>query len=127
MPQEYDARPVEVLSLSLWFAFGKERGCPLVVWRNSTQCGIEVRAECDQRPFPIDEGRTQELFPGKIFRLYDFHVFRQVYGVLVVFGMACPEVMVIVPAEEGKDAHEQPVQGAGFEYRVVNQFMKPVD
>ena len=49
------------------------------------------------------------------------------HGVLVVFGMARPEVMVIVPAEEGKDAHEQPVQGAGLEYRVVNQLMKPVD
>ena len=47
--------------------------------------------------------------------------------VFVVFGMAGPEMMVVVPAEEGENAQEEAVEPAGFEIRVVDQLVKAVD
>ena len=48
-------------------------------------------------------------------------------GVLVVLGMASPEVVVVVPAEEGENSKEKAVEPPGFEYRVVDQLVKAVD
>ena len=45
----------------------------------------------------------------------------------MVFGVACPEVMVIVPAEESEDAKEKAIEPAGFKDRIVDEFVKAID
>ena len=47
--------------------------------------------------------------------------------VLVMFGVARPEVMVVVPAQEGVNTEEKPVEPAGPEDGIVDQFVKTVD
>ena len=47
--------------------------------------------------------------------------------VFVVFGVARPEMVVIVPAQEGKESKERPIEPFRSKHGVVDQFVEAVD
>ena len=74
----------------------------------------------DNAPFPKP---LQVKLEGK----HDLQIIGWMQRVLVVFGMACPKVMMVVPTQKGEDPEKKPVEPACPENRVVNQLVKTID
>ena len=124
-PGEHDPFPVRIGAPPLGIAFRKELLRPSVVRdlsRESCQFAFDQVvgiAVVDDRPLPHV---TQVELRGQDHLL----VVGMMERVLVMFGMACPEVVMAMPPQEGIDAEEEPVEPAGPEDGIVDQFVKPV-
>ena len=75
----------------------------------------------------VDDGGAQVTLERQVHRQHDLAVLRRVQGVLVVLGVAGPEVDEVVPTEEAEHIKEEPVEPPGTEHGALAQFVEAVD
>ena len=98
---EQGALPSGVGATPLWVAFGKEYSNPGIFSVDMAGKVSEFFFEQCVGVLVVYNGSLPQTFEIDFLREYDFLIVGRVQGVFVVLGMAGPEEMVVVPAEEG--------------------------
>ena len=101
MADEQDALPSNVGATPLGIAFGKEHSDPGIFPVDMAGKVPNFLFEQCVGIFVVYNGPFPQTFEVDFLREDDFLIVGRVQGVFVVLGMAGPEEMVVVPAEEG--------------------------
>ena len=124
MADEENTGPIEEARAFLLLIGWEQKIFPFALQPPERQTDYALDA-LNKAPWIYHSGFVEALagyFDGK----HDFEVIRRMERVLVVFLVACPEVHMVIPAQEAEDPQKKLVEEFGAEDRTVTQLMEAV-
>ena len=125
MPHQQNPGPVDELTAPRWFVVGEERALPIVFELPEAQ--LDPAFVALKHPLGVDDSRGQEAFERDFDWQNHFHVIGLMQRVFVVLLVAGPKVDVIEATNKAYKQQEKPIDGAGFEHRIMTKLVEGVE
>lgn len=125
MPYQQNPGPVGHFAAPGRFVVREERALPIVF--ELTEAQLDPAFVALKHPLGVDDGRGEEAFERDFDGQNHFHVIGLMQGVFVVLLVASPKVDVIEATDKTHKQQEKPIDGPGFEYRIMTKFVEGVE